>query len=49
MFVLDTNVISELQAGKLQQQLEAKDQQLGAKDRALEFAQLKIHVLEEPS
>jgi transposase len=32
---------------QLQQQLEAKDQQLGAKERALELAQLKIQVLEE--
>jgi transposase len=32
---------------QLQQQLEVKDQQLGAKDRALEYAQMKIQVLEE--
>ena len=38
----DTSIIAQLQ-----QQLEAKDQQLGAKERALELAELKIQVLEE--
>jgi transposase len=38
----DTAIIAQLQ-----QQLEAKDQQLGAKERALELAELKIQVLEE--
>lgn len=32
---------------QLQQHLEARDQQLGAEDRALEFAQRKIQALEE--
>src|SRR5271168_1643298 len=38
----DTAIIAQLQ-----QQLEAKNQQLGAKERALELAELKIQVLEE--
>jgi transposase len=42
-----TDPVVAAMIAQLQQQLEVKDQQLGAKDRALEFAQMKIQVLEE--
>lgn len=42
-----TDPVAAAIIAQLQQQLEAKEQQLGAKDRALAYAQLKIQLLEE--